>query len=1679
MASRKAFWNKKRISGILAVMMTLVTLIGVLTRPLEIQAYGIFSGVETVVAEKVSAGESYRILEIVPDGAKGEIGYLCEGYEPYYFQDRLISYLEENKETVANTSENRIAYMNNLIQQLTDTGLCGENGPLMATEYQESYFLDEVSTDDSQIMLFSEDLYETVTLDGNYVVNEEQEGLYTANVVGFSYNTAGDYYVEFESTKPLFDYAPYNQPYEHKAGGYYVPVTNPKAGATYYYISSFSYYGADSASSLYMAELDSEMPYLYVGADGDFDFLPGEISEENPQNQSCSVQIGQIHYKGGITNKNWFATQILCAQAEDNLKIEVQTVTESELASTDISKVDFIYISGDTELGDCQYGLTSSGERVDNKAAIETIRKMVEGKTPCMIDFSLWVNSLGLLGESDIYDLVETLWPSAMMYPDDDNNDQVTELEAVESAANGVNQNVYMINTLTDNGERQPFFQNLTEQMSEEEVAAGFEAVESLIWQENSLRTGDELLDTGISKATAIQFIINYKNERTFSQKESLHVLDIEPAMGDLYLSANKDTTDSRALTKSKVAEWTGIAKENITITRMTSAEFIGKIEDLNTEYDLVYFGLGYNGDYMNRDSSGGTVHNDTMMDGLVYTHTGDAVLRRPILAGLLDTDHVQNKSSNFFYSYEPLATNGNLAYNKTATASSREVDYYDASYAVDGNTGSRWASIAADNQWLTVDLGASYNVSKVKISWENAYASRYQILVSNDNKNWQQVFEVNDARGGNEERNFNSVSARYIKLNCIKRGTGYGFSVYEFEVYGSGNTAGTENPLDAYGFRTEKNEQGKLVTKLKEIKSFSYNNPANSSARQSISVNVGNVGVYRFAGNDITQTKYTDLVEYLGAKYPIVYAEGFYDEAGQINTALLDNSSVLYQFMEACQGQDNVFDVKNGKIEKEGLFHYYINMPKLNLTLFNPNDGTIPEDKALNKGTELTSTNSYGNQVMQIDMNSAAKTGSYTIRMKISVNSSIGNQTRTKYTPKLYFDMNADGKFVSNESYSEIMSDCLILDSKGKEPAKNSDGLYTLTSGEEYILEKQIPSAYRGILTWKLEICQNSNAYIRTSKVGYTVVSKGDNSDQQIVKVLQIKGNNNNWDLSTDGDMKNYISKFAQAEGIKFEIVTTTPAGFQNNMTSFDKLKDYDMLIFGFEDSYTDISNVNHALDALEDFINSGRSVLFTHDLTSFINSPTAKTYAYDLAGNYTVYGLSGSSGYTNAPDGTEAHWGYNINNKLRNILAMDRYGITYSEKTSSEPELAKVRYQFLRQGQVLDLQQVTDANGKVTDTIGTIDTSAEAGGVLPTGLASASLGADKDIAYVAGSGRSQSYGETQGYTYGAINFNYRNNHAISSYAFNKYMPWNIMWVPNSSDGAAMGQIGNMRATQVNDGQITHYPYEIGTEITIADTHYQYYQLDMEEDLDGDSNSDIVVWYCLSSTSNNSKNVYTASPNDVRNNYYIYSIGNVMYSGVGHSTVNNVEEKRLFFNTIVAAYKIGIKNPTVTILSGSERTAEEQKYEYLPYDTTIGEKGLDSEFTFYYLVSEPNLVTSKKTITANYSFGDGEVIPTTDNGDGSVYITTSAVSQETVSQAGNNRITGLNSGNVYKATIHNMNGTKLQQLLTSGSFRIKVHIASSFDYYGDSYGKENGGNPAPAAEASLEFIKTTLFDLD
>ena len=134
-----------------------------------------------------------------------------------------------------------------------------------------------------------------------------------------------------------------------------------------------------------------------------------------------------------------------------------------------------------------------------------------------------------------------------------------------------------------------------------------------------------------------------------------------------------------------------------------------------------------------------------------------------------------------------------NLALNRPTFSLTDENLGMTSSQAVDGNGGTRWSSAFADPQWIYVDLGAVYNINRVKITWEAASGKDFVIQTSNNpTAGWslpiKEVFEnsvlINDYTGLNG-------SGRYLRIYGTRRTTAYGYSIFELEVYG---TSGTPN---------------------------------------------------------------------------------------------------------------------------------------------------------------------------------------------------------------------------------------------------------------------------------------------------------------------------------------------------------------------------------------------------------------------------------------------------------------------------------------------------------------------------------------------------------------------------------------------------------------------------------------------------------------------------------------------------------------------------------------------------------------------------------------------------------------------------------------------------------------------------------------------------------------------
>jgi uncharacterized protein DUF1996/F5/8 type C domain-containing protein len=133
------------------------------------------------------------------------------------------------------------------------------------------------------------------------------------------------------------------------------------------------------------------------------------------------------------------------------------------------------------------------------------------------------------------------------------------------------------------------------------------------------------------------------------------------------------------------------------------------------------------------------------------------------------------------------------ISQERPTVASSSENSGVLARAAVDGNSSTRWSSAWSDPQWLQVDLGGTAAISQVVLQWESAYARAFQIQVSPDAMTWTTIYSTSSGTGGTQTLSV-SGSGRYVRMYGTERATGYGYSLYEFRVYGT-----VSLPTDGY----------------------------------------------------------------------------------------------------------------------------------------------------------------------------------------------------------------------------------------------------------------------------------------------------------------------------------------------------------------------------------------------------------------------------------------------------------------------------------------------------------------------------------------------------------------------------------------------------------------------------------------------------------------------------------------------------------------------------------------------------------------------------------------------------------------------------------------------------------------------------------------------------------------
>jgi chitosanase len=133
------------------------------------------------------------------------------------------------------------------------------------------------------------------------------------------------------------------------------------------------------------------------------------------------------------------------------------------------------------------------------------------------------------------------------------------------------------------------------------------------------------------------------------------------------------------------------------------------------------------------------------------------------------------------------------LSAGRPVAASSAESARFAAGNAVDGSGRTRWASAAgAGTQWLRIDLGSPQPVRRVRLVWEAAYAKSYQVQTSVDGATWANLYTTRSGNGGTDDLKSLTGIGRYLRVLTTQRGTRYGYSLWETQVFGTARPAAT-----------------------------------------------------------------------------------------------------------------------------------------------------------------------------------------------------------------------------------------------------------------------------------------------------------------------------------------------------------------------------------------------------------------------------------------------------------------------------------------------------------------------------------------------------------------------------------------------------------------------------------------------------------------------------------------------------------------------------------------------------------------------------------------------------------------------------------------------------------------------------------------------------------------------
>lgn len=1268
--------------------------------------------------------------------------------------------------------------------------------------------------------------------------------------------------------------------------------------------------------------------FQYVGkGNGSYD-LTDASADPNGQ---YKVSYNEIRYKGGYINNNWFARRILdCSETSDidaiSSRITVNTVTPGSVPSVLSS-----------------YGLVVLDPGVDGKSLSLTdsdkdyITAFANGKGALLADSRALADN-GILTSAG-----------------------VSSSKVNGSFKDGyVDKSVFLFRNGTDK-RKNTVTGDLSEKYPDSDYSAagsGFYEVYDSIMDENFLRKQKnkettDLLSEEVSMASCIRYIISYNASTVRNNKTSVRILDIEPDTDSPITKDGKLNDDLRT-------KWFGTTykSDQISVTTMSTRTLVGKTEDISEKYDLVYVGAGTNLT---------PKYTDTAMDGLVYYNIGDYTY----INQNGSNGHTQVTVGMNTVEYEtPQKT---MTYRKSGNDITPKKYKELLSFVKAGHPVIVSDDLVSNTQKLRV------GISDIKLDTSKG---RAKLVVTPQIKNFgenQVEYTYQWYRGWNNGGNFapdhfspisGQTSDSYYLSNDELNNSNYGYyygyycKITGVEIAGKSYTLETENqpvsqvivPSVKSSYSATDTGSGSYYIKDGGSKDYteqtfsyrSWDNKIEPPRYVNSYINWYDQTNYYYYWQDVNDPsiktsgnmaslddwedgsiiqafaveKSTRKIRFASNKWRIsiqmsgtastyslnngkaaatVYVDNASTDA--INSLHVDHYSRIFSLLSQAIGYDNVW--KNSVVSPSTVVRY-VNI-------------SSPEIKLI--GAPAAYSGSTGKDSNLTD-------DTLTLSFKI-VNTTDPSPSTTTYTGALYLDKDNNGLYTDDE----VVSDMMIAGGDESDETNYADSMkggISEDSAPSYSAAVILPDDMVGAVSWKLVVTQNPDSdnadteympHASVNRISY----KASKGNKPVINVLQVNSDVHsgstrsvyNLEMANNGEnvSATKIEKYSTwlrnetvTDKYKINIVTVTAYDFNEyrypngrKEVSLEKdgipykissnqqidLDAYDMIILGFSDSYCSLNR--KSCYRIQEFADSGKSVLFTHDNSSHTYLTT------NAAGqDPTRYFKSYVTWDNGVPDKNNRYaWAsFDFNTTLRALDQMDVYGITDTRIGS---------------GGVAEWNVSDKDDKRITDGfLASKNPNQPEGDDQSTSLSAEQINTLKSAGY------------SIAYKPESVTDDYDENKVVTVPQTQAFTDGFLHRYENGkNDNNSNNRFNDLTTTtvkQVNKGTITTYPYDInGKGLKVSTTHCQYSQLNLNSD-------NIVVWYTLDGSNWRYKE-------DPVNNYYLFSCGNIFYTGAGHDNNPTDDEAKLFINTMIAAYRQQATKPKAYFTGSAKSTKQVSSY--------------------------------------------------------------------------------------------------------------------------------------------------------